>query len=83
MKATHAIAKIEAKFKTARGARAVLRALKPEEKIEGSRVRAELCVNGRILRLKLTAADTSSLRAAVNSYLRWIAMAREIVERCD
>jgi len=49
------------------------RALKPEaETPSTSRTRAQVEAEGRRLRITIEAQDTSALRAAVNSYLRWV-----------
>jgi tRNA threonylcarbamoyladenosine modification (KEOPS) complex Pcc1 subunit len=48
-------------------------ALMPEVKKSATvRSRADLEKNGKLLILKIEAMDTVALRAALNSYLRWI-----------
>ena len=56
---------------------AVLRALGPELAHEIPRARARAWREGGLLRLEITAQDPASLRAAVNSYLRWVRVAAE------
>jgi tRNA threonylcarbamoyladenosine modification (KEOPS) complex Pcc1 subunit len=54
-------------------AEAILAALKPEvERPPTRRCLVTASVVGSSLALKLEAVDTSALRAAANSYLRWI-----------
>jgi len=56
-----------------RRAEAILAALKPElERPPTRRCLVTVSVIGSSLALKLEAGDTSALRAAANSYLRWI-----------
>ena len=55
--------------------RAVLAALGPEASRDVPRACARVSADGPVLRLEITAEDSSSLRAAVNSYLRWVKLA--------
>jgi len=52
----------------------VLKALKPETETHPSTRRSKVIVSSRqnSLILNFEAADTSALRASINSYLRWI-----------
>ena len=52
----------------------VLKALKPETETHPSAQRSKVKVTSRqnSLILNFEAADTTALRAAINSYLRWI-----------
>jgi tRNA threonylcarbamoyladenosine modification (KEOPS) complex Pcc1 subunit len=62
----------------------VLNALKPEtRKSPSSRSTAK--VEGEDCKLKISfeAKDTSALRAAINAYLRWISLTRNILESID
>jgi len=53
----------------------VFKALEPETKVSlARRSRAQIKSEGKRLKLIFEAADTSALRATVNSYLRWIAL---------
>jgi tRNA threonylcarbamoyladenosine modification (KEOPS) complex Pcc1 subunit len=55
--------------------RAVLAALGPEASRDVPRATAIVRVDGPRLHLEITAQDSASLRAAVNSYLRWVKLA--------
>ena len=55
--------------------RAVLAALGPEASRDVPRATAIVRVDGPRLHLEITADDSASLRAAVNSYLRWVKLA--------
>jgi tRNA threonylcarbamoyladenosine modification (KEOPS) complex Pcc1 subunit len=70
---------IEIEFASPREAEAVLSALVPEAKDSKTR-RSEMKVEtrGKVLILKVSAKDTTALRAITNSYLRWIATIGEI-----
>jgi KEOPS complex subunit Pcc1 len=57
------------------GNRAVLAALGPEASRDVPRATAIVLVDGPRLHLEITADDSASLRAAVNSYLRWVKLA--------
>ncbi len=56
---------------------AVLAALKPESSRELPRARAKVWTEGKTLHLEIQAEDAVSLRAAVNSYLRWVKVAAD------
>ncbi len=56
----------------------VLRALEPEAKsMPTPRSRVQIAGRSNELTLKFEAKDTSALRAAINSYLHWIALINE------
>jgi KEOPS complex subunit Pcc1 len=55
--------------------RAVLAALGPEASRDVPRATAKVSTQGPVLKLEITAEDSASLRAAVNSYLRWVKLA--------
>jgi KEOPS complex subunit Pcc1 len=55
--------------------RAVLAALGPEASRDVPRASAKVSADGPVLKLEITAEDSASLRAAVNSYLRWVKLA--------
>ena len=65
----------------------VLDALSPETRISSKRSKVQAEGEGNRLTLVFEATDTSALRAAINSYLRWIVVideacsAMEAVER--
>jgi KEOPS complex subunit Pcc1 len=56
---------------------AVLAALEPEASRELPRARAKVWTEGKTLHLEIQAEDAISLRAAVNSYLRWVKVAAD------
>jgi len=56
---------------------AVLAALKPESSRELPRAQARVWTEGKTLHLEILAEDAISLRAAVNSYLRWVKVAAD------
>ncbi|MGQ0797542.1 MAG: KEOPS complex subunit Pcc1 [Methanobacteriota archaeon] len=57
----------------------VRRALAPESGRDVPKARVGLRGGGRRLTLTIDADDTSALRAAVNSYLRWADVAARVV----
>jgi tRNA threonylcarbamoyladenosine modification (KEOPS) complex Pcc1 subunit len=67
-------------FSSSRGAAIVAAALSPEitHKIPKSTV--TVTQNDKVLKLTIDADDVSSLRAACNSYLRWIQTALAVEE---
>jgi KEOPS complex subunit Pcc1 len=56
---------------------AVMAALKPESSRELPRAQAKVWTEGKTLHLEIDAEDAVSLRAAVNSYLRWVKVAAD------
>lgn len=62
-------------------ARIVRDALKPEELLpKATRTEVEISSKENILSLDIEARDTAALRAAVNSFLRWAAVARDMTK---
>ncbi len=62
----------------------VLAALEPETKTSiSTRSRVKVQGEGSTLRLSIEATDTAALRAAVNSYLRWIGLINNICSVSD
>jgi KEOPS complex subunit Pcc1 len=59
----------------------MLEALAPEAK-KPSTSRASVSVEGegKTLTIRIRARDTSALRATLNSYLRWVALVRGMLE---
>jgi len=73
---THAVIRLD--FPSERHLAIILKALEPEAKgspTSRSRVRVE--AKGCRLTLSFEASDTSALRAAINSYLHWIALVKD------
>ncbi|MDH5443336.1 MAG: KEOPS complex subunit Pcc1 [Hadesarchaea archaeon] len=81
VKAKQASATVEFTFRTAREAGAVQQALKPEEALPAStRCRTSIRRRKNVLCLRVDAEDTAALRAALNSFLRWAIVARDMIE---
>jgi len=59
-------------FPTSRDAQIIAQTLAPEASQKIPKSSVNITVNGTLLTLKIGAEDVSSLRAACNSYLRWI-----------
>jgi len=59
-------------FSSQHDAEVILHALSPEASQKIPKSETELSVKGTTLTLRIGAEDLSSLRAACNSYLRWI-----------
>lgn len=72
---------IELPFQDSETAGIVRDSLKPEELLPKA-ARAEVNVSCRknVLSLNIKARDTAALRAAVNSFLRWAAVARDMTK---
>lgn len=59
----------------------ILKALKPEINSSPSqRATVELSLKNKILDVSIKASDATSLRAAVNSYLRWIMLSLDVIK---
>jgi len=79
--AERASAVLELAFPDVRRAEAVHKSIKQEEVLpKSTRCRAKVAVRKNLLCLEIDAEDTVALRAAVNSFLRWITVARDMVE---
>ena len=80
VKAKQARAALEFTFRSMREAEAVLQAIIPEERLPTS-TRCKVCVERRknVLCLRVEAGDTVALRAALNSFVRWIIVARDMI----
>ncbi len=62
----------------------MLNALKPEtRKSPGSRSRTKVEKEDGKLKISFKAKDTSALRAAINAYLRWISLTRNVLESVE
>ena len=59
-------------FDTTEEARVVAESLHPEIKHKIPKTDTEISISKKTFSLKIEAKDVSSLRAACNSYLRWI-----------
>jgi len=62
----------------------MLNALKPEtRKSPGRRSRTKVETEDGKLKISFKAKDTSALRAAINAYLRWISLTRNVLESVE
>ena len=71
---------LEIDFENPVDAEIVLKSIKPE--IDGSpsdRTSVSLDIKDNILKIVINSQDTTSFRAALNSYLRWIKLSNEII----
>jgi tRNA threonylcarbamoyladenosine modification (KEOPS) complex Pcc1 subunit len=68
----------EIKFDSEGEAGIVRSSIEPEAKIPKTKV--TIGNKGNFVKLRIMAKDSSSLRAACNSYLRWIGLSSEIYE---
>ena len=65
-------------FDSNKEARVVSKSLDPEIKHEIPKTNVDISLKENKIFLKITADDISSLRAACNSYLRWISVALDV-----
>jgi len=80
-RAKKASACLELSFPSARIAGAIYGSLKPEELVpEAAKCRAKIMKRKNVLCLEVEAEDTAALRAALNSFLRWMSVALDMVE---
>lgn len=74
-------AEIELGFEDLREAEIVFKSLELEIADSPSqRTETSFKLNNNTLKLEINATDATSLRAAVNSYLRWIRLSHDIVK---
>lgn len=75
----HIKAEFEIKFESSKDAEVVFKTIKPElQSAPSDRSSVNLDLNGNILNLVIDAEDTPSLRASINSYLRWIILSCDV-----
>lgn len=73
--------KIELSFKDNETAQIVYNSLKPEELLpKSTRAEINISIRENILSLDIDARDTAALRATINSFLRWAAVARDMTK---
>jgi len=71
---------IRLNFPSERDVEIALQALQPETKTApAARSKVQVRGEGRNLILSFEAKDTSALRAAINSYLRWVHLTNDVV----
>ena len=81
VKSERARAKVVFNFRSAREAEAVRQALRPEEALPSStRCNAGVTRRENALILQVDAEDTAALRAALNSFVRWAIVARDMLQ---
>jgi KEOPS complex subunit Pcc1 len=67
-------------FENIKQAEIVMKALEPEiDSSPSERSTVELNLIGKVLDVNIRALDATSLRASVNSYLRWIILSLDIL----
>lgn len=72
---------IEIAFKDSETAKVAMEALKVEGLLpKASRAEVDITHRKNILSLDINARDTAALRAAINSFLRWAAIARDMTK---
>jgi tRNA threonylcarbamoyladenosine modification (KEOPS) complex Pcc1 subunit len=80
-KTRRASGSVELVFEDEKEARAIHSSLKPEEILPGStRCKASVTRRKNVLCLEIDARDTAALRAALNSFLRWTIVARDVIK---
>jgi len=68
-------------FKDPKTASSILGAIMPEQATAPSRrAKVKLARKGRSVALEIDARDTTSMRAAINSYLRWFILAERVTQ---
>jgi len=73
-------AEIAIELSSRRHAEAVYKALKPETMHSiGPRSKVTILLKGKTLQIGVFAKDISALRAAVNSYLRWVSGSADLI----
>lgn len=72
---------IRLNFSSEKQLKVVLEALKPETRTPPTRrSKVQMKGEGNSLTMDFKARDTSALRAAINSYLRWILLTKTVLE---
>ncbi len=74
-------ASVRLRFKSKEQLESIFKALEPETRTKmTTRSKVKVTKEGDCLKLSFEASDTSALRAAMNSYLRWILLTRDVLE---
>lgn len=77
-------AHFEIEFNSEKEVEIVLSAIKPEISDSPSdRTVTHVKCEGNILTIDIKAKDSPSLRASLNSYLRWVMLSKQILELAD
>lgn len=74
-------AEFEMEFENPWEAEVILKSLEPEiTSAPSQRSSMNLKLVNNILKMEIDAADVTSLRAAINSYLRWIRLSYDVIK---
>ncbi len=74
-------AEFEMEFENPWEAEVILKSLEPEiTSAPSQRSSTNLKLVNNILKMEIDAADLTSLRAAINSYLRWIRLSYDVIK---
>lgn len=77
-------ASVRLKFKSREQLEFVFKALEPETRTAlTKRSKVKLSMKNDFLHLDFEAADTSALRAAMNSFLHWILLTKDVLESLE
>jgi len=77
-------ASVRLRFQSSEQLESVFKALEPETRTSlTKRSKVKMTKEGNSLNLTFEATDTSALRAAINSYLHWILLTREVLESLE
>lgn len=77
-------ASVRLKFQSEEQLESIFKALEPETRTSlTKRSKVRMRREGNSLSLTFEATDTSALRAAINSYLHWILLTREVLESLE
>jgi len=77
-------ANVRLKFQSKEQLESIFKALEPETRTSlTKRSKVKVAKEGDALNLTLEATDTSALRAAINSYLHWILLTRDVIESLE
>jgi len=77
-------ASVRLRFKSKEKLESVFKALEPEtQTVLTKRSKVKASIKDGFLILDFEAADTSALRAAMNSFLHWILLTRDVLESLE
>jgi len=80
-KQMNAKASVRLRFESKEQLESIFKALEPETRTSlTKRSKVKVTKEGDALNLTFEATDTPALRAAINSYLHWILLTREVLE---
>lgn len=77
-------ASVRIKFKSKEHLESIFKALEPETRVALTRrSKVKASTKNEFLILDFEAADTSALRASMNSFLHWILLIRDVLESLE